>query len=225
MNTEHALQISFYILLIIFSATAFISVASIPNWIKVREPYKKRLFYALILEIIACIIGFVRQGMTIKDEHPPIISSEFLEQYKVWRWDYGPSGWRTSITFDSDQNRLSASGATEFHGKKIFDWATTSPVNFSKDGTIDFVAKQSIASNIGEIMGPNAPRPGTHEIKFKLKPILAFSGTWKTVNAPDGGETYQGTIDCFAARDATLKAGSQAQPAPASPPNAGTTEP
>jgi len=42
---------------VIFGLTAILALASIPDWIKIPEWYKKKLFLALIIEIIAIVLG------------------------------------------------------------------------------------------------------------------------------------------------------------------------
>ena len=43
----------------IFGLTAILALASIPDWIKVPEWYKKKLFLALIIEIVAIVLGYL----------------------------------------------------------------------------------------------------------------------------------------------------------------------
>ena len=45
-----------WIFLIIFGLTAILTVLSIPEWIKIPEWYKKKLFTALILEVVGAIV-------------------------------------------------------------------------------------------------------------------------------------------------------------------------
>ncbi len=55
------LEILKYGFLLIFFATAAIGIASIPDWIKVSEWYKKKIFTALILEVVGVIIILFNQ--------------------------------------------------------------------------------------------------------------------------------------------------------------------
>ena len=61
------IEILKYGFLAIFFATAIIGIASIPNWIKIPEWYRKRIFVALILEVIGVIIILFRQELIITD--------------------------------------------------------------------------------------------------------------------------------------------------------------
>ncbi|MDH6305373.1 hypothetical protein M2459_001826 [Parabacteroides sp. PF5-5] len=45
-------------ILVIFGLTALLALASIPDWIKVSEWYKKKLFLALIIEVVALVITY-----------------------------------------------------------------------------------------------------------------------------------------------------------------------
>ncbi len=68
------IEILKYGFLIIFFATAIIGIASIPNWIKIPEYYRKRIFIALILEVVGVIIILFRQEMIIPEQHKPDVS-------------------------------------------------------------------------------------------------------------------------------------------------------
>ena len=50
------------IFLVIFIASAAITLASLPGWIKIPESYQKTLFTALILEVVACVFLLFKQA-------------------------------------------------------------------------------------------------------------------------------------------------------------------
>ena len=56
------------IFLIIFVATAAITLASLPGWIKIPEGYQKTLFTSLILEVVACVFLLFKQINSPKNE-------------------------------------------------------------------------------------------------------------------------------------------------------------
>ena len=56
------------IFLVIFVATAAITLASLPGWIKIPEGYQKTLFTALILEVVACVFLLFKQTNIDKGE-------------------------------------------------------------------------------------------------------------------------------------------------------------
>ncbi|NDV77521.1 hypothetical protein [Dysgonomonas sp. 511] len=47
-----------YTILVVFGLTAALAVLSIPDWIKISEWYKKKLFLALIIEIVVAVISY-----------------------------------------------------------------------------------------------------------------------------------------------------------------------
>ena len=49
-------DILFFVFIFIFVATAIITLASLPGWIKIPDSYRKVLFSALLLEVVACVI-------------------------------------------------------------------------------------------------------------------------------------------------------------------------
>jgi hypothetical protein len=57
-NFDNALIV---IILVIFAMTAIISLGSIPDWIKIPEWYKKKLFTVLIIEVIAIVLAYSAQ--------------------------------------------------------------------------------------------------------------------------------------------------------------------
>lgn len=50
-----------YGFLVIFFATAVLGIASLPNWIEIPEWYKKKIFLALILEVVGVILILFNQ--------------------------------------------------------------------------------------------------------------------------------------------------------------------
>lgn len=71
------LEILKYGFLTIFFATAVIGIASIPDWIKIPEWYRKRIFIALIIEVIGVIIIYSKQEFKIaNDKSLPEITIE-----------------------------------------------------------------------------------------------------------------------------------------------------
>lgn len=68
------IEILKYGFLVIFFATAVIGIAGIPEWIKIPEYYRKRIFIALILEVVGVIIILFRQEVieTDQETHPQI---------------------------------------------------------------------------------------------------------------------------------------------------------
>ena len=53
--------ILFSVFIAIFVATAIITLCSLPDWIKIPENYRKALFSALIIEVVACVILLFRE--------------------------------------------------------------------------------------------------------------------------------------------------------------------
>ncbi len=60
-NFDGALQI---MILVIFGLTAILALLSIPDWIKISEWYKKKLFLALIIEVVAIVITYLAGMLT-----------------------------------------------------------------------------------------------------------------------------------------------------------------
>ncbi|PCJ77892.1 MAG: hypothetical protein COA57_16425 [Flavobacteriales bacterium] len=63
--------ILFYAFLSIFIATAILTLASLPNWIKIPNSYKKILFSTLLVEVIGCVIILFKQELLTKIEVRP----------------------------------------------------------------------------------------------------------------------------------------------------------
>ncbi|UII22323.1 hypothetical protein [Fulvivirga ligni] len=59
------IEILKYGFLVIFFATAIIGIAAIPGWIKIPDYYRKRIFIALILEVVGVIIILFKQEMVV----------------------------------------------------------------------------------------------------------------------------------------------------------------
>ncbi len=59
-----------FLFLVIFGITAILTIASLPGWIKIPEWYRKKLFLALILEVIGSIIIFFEKNYLADDPVP-----------------------------------------------------------------------------------------------------------------------------------------------------------
>lgn len=57
-----------YLFLFIFALTAILSILSLPNWIKIPEWYRKKLFVALLLEVVGAIIMMFNQSFLGSDQ-------------------------------------------------------------------------------------------------------------------------------------------------------------
>ncbi len=60
-------SILFFTFLIIFIATAILTLASLPEWIKIPDKYRKVLFTTLIVEVVGCVIILFKS--TVIGEH------------------------------------------------------------------------------------------------------------------------------------------------------------
>ena len=69
-------NILIYIFLAIFVLTAIITLCSLPGWIDIGEWYKKKLFLALILEVVGCIVLMFRNGVINADVEEPCFDEE-----------------------------------------------------------------------------------------------------------------------------------------------------
>jgi hypothetical protein len=69
------IEILKYGFLIIFLATALIGILSLPGWLKIDEWYRKKIFIALILEVVgAIIILFNQEFITTRSKEIPEIT-------------------------------------------------------------------------------------------------------------------------------------------------------
>ena len=60
------------IFIVIFSATAVLTICALPGWVKIPDNYLKILFSSLILEVIACVILIAKKEMNIEDTTPKL---------------------------------------------------------------------------------------------------------------------------------------------------------
>ena len=71
-------NILIYIFLAIFVLTAVITLCSLPGWIDIGEWYKKKLFLALILEVVGCIVLMFRNTV-----NPDIVEPCYDENTEI----------------------------------------------------------------------------------------------------------------------------------------------
>lgn len=57
------IEILKYVFLVIFLATAIIGLGSLPDWIKIPDWYRKKIFIALILEVVGVLIMLFQQEL------------------------------------------------------------------------------------------------------------------------------------------------------------------
>jgi hypothetical protein len=86
----------------IFFLTALIALASLPNWIRVGDYYKKKLFQLLILEVVACIVGFATQSVrSYRPGNGQDLQAILLSQEAYgWDWQYAAKNWKSRFRFE-----------------------------------------------------------------------------------------------------------------------------
>jgi hypothetical protein len=90
-----------WIFVIIFVATAVIALGSLPGWISVPDYYRTKLFALLILEVVACTIGFGREALKSYEALPQDLRAVLLRPDYGWDWQYAQKSWRSRIRFES----------------------------------------------------------------------------------------------------------------------------
>jgi len=102
-----------WIFVVIFVATATITLGSLPGWITVPDYYRKSLFGLLILEVVACVIGFGKEAFKSYREPPQDFRSALLSPEYGWDWQYAQKSWRSRIQFEPlDLRKVSFTGDT-----------------------------------------------------------------------------------------------------------------
>lgn len=92
-----------WVFLVIFVLTALIALASLPGWLRIEQYYKRKLFQLLILQVVACIIGFGTQALRQPIDPPAAdLRSLLLEPELGWDWQYVENGWRARLRFERD---------------------------------------------------------------------------------------------------------------------------
>lgn|GEM_PF-3897741 len=228
MDLKTVFLVALWTMVAIFVATAILTLAALPGWVKIRDDYLKALFASLLLEVVGCIVGFVALGIkTDPGNQQQIITHALLEEHSPkWRWEYVGTEWKTTFGFnETDSGETYLHGNTYIRGKRAFAWEPHSPVTIHEDGRIDFTARQTILSNIKEIAGPSAPDPGTHLVKFTLRPTLAFSGEWSTPDTNNPTSIHRGVIGCLTAGVRLKIAGRPRSQAPDKPVPSNTAKP
>lgn len=73
---------------VIFGLTAVLALASIPDWIKIPEWYKKKLFLALIIEIVAIVIAYLTSILPAEKEQTPKVVSPEINREQSLKLDF-----------------------------------------------------------------------------------------------------------------------------------------
>ncbi len=178
--------------LVIFIATAILTLASLPGWIRIPEKYRSRLFAALLLQVIGSVTGFVSAGVqagkALGGVSPAPLTAEYLTK-EPWHWQYVNRNWRTKAIFSGDKKALSFS-ATTFYRRKwgaedsnipIMTWRSEKSFAIGSGTVLEFDAIQTILPNSKTVSGPDAPDPGQRRLHVKLAPQTTMTGTWTVV--------------------------------------------
>lgn len=197
-----------WVFLVIFVATATLTLAALPGWIKVQPRYMKALVGALILQVAGTVVGFVKMYTAPHVNPGPKITPQTLEVNSPWSWDYAGQAWSTKAQFTQNGTSLEFNAATTAKGIPIYSWKSIGPVSVESDGTVIFDADQTIDSQIKSRLGPSAPNPGHRKVRFRLHPILAFTGTWNS-EATTSEPAYSGRVEVLGSRAAHLLMASQ----------------
>jgi hypothetical protein len=196
-----------YAFLSIFIVTAIISLASLPGWLKIEEPYRKVLFRALLLEVVACVIGFVTTGIKAYYEGAKTILVSQSDLHGLltkepWSWHYANMNWRTVIFFPGSGEQLTFN-ATTFYRRKwdggdvkipIMKWRSIGPISISKEGRLEFDCIQTVLPDASSVYGNIAPELGDRKMKITLEPEITLRGLWATQNTNDNKPHYVGGI-------------------------------
>jgi hypothetical protein len=125
------LFVSMIIFLLIFSATAVLTLLSLIGKVKIAPNYQKQLFRLLLLEVVGVVIGFVANGLK-PDQATFLTEKVLLNNQNSWDWCYPENSSRTSIRFEQREGALVLIGTTYTvsNGKKIpvIDWKSDEPV-------------------------------------------------------------------------------------------------
>ena len=119
------LTIALYIFLLIFFATAVLTLLALIGIVKMQHNYLKQLFRLLILQVIAVVITFVSDNV-LKDKTTFISQDILLKNQGLWDGNYPERSWRTKMTFKEKGDSLRLVGTTyqRYKGEDIaiIDW-------------------------------------------------------------------------------------------------------
>lgn len=69
-----------YLFLAIFALTAILTLASLPGWINIPEWYRKKLFIALVLEVVGAVIMLFNQTYTTPGKPVPVTQTVYVSK-------------------------------------------------------------------------------------------------------------------------------------------------
>jgi hypothetical protein len=122
-----------WIFLVIFALTGVLTLASIAGRIRVKPYYEKKLFVALVLELIGCVIVFGGQALTSRATQDN--ASEMVMDYSQgWHAQYAERGWRARYRFiPTKDGKMTMVGSTylvsdaKYAAKPIINWESAEP--------------------------------------------------------------------------------------------------
>jgi hypothetical protein len=181
--------------LVIFVLTAVISLASLPKrGLEIDDYFRKKLFSALILEVVACVVLFVSAGIKQFYSRNALVPESELREVltkESWHWSYAPRNWHTIGNFETDPQGQLVFKATTFYARvfkdkgqyqspvqpeRIFDFKSSGPITISGN-QIDFDCEETIYPSVS-LMGEDAPLPGSQKMHITLHTDVGLNGDY-----------------------------------------------
>lgn len=187
--------------LVIFIATSALTLASLPGWIRIPDSFRNKLFAALILQVIGCVIAFVSAGIqTDRTWLARQFKDNILEQH-TWKWHYAPMNWETKANFKHrSDGKWDFTATTTYHrwtdgqdiNEPLMTWQNVSPFSLPDTSKIEFDAVETVLPISKKLYGVRGADPGQRKVHVRLDGSMALAGSYFDLPTPDQPVAYSG---------------------------------
>jgi hypothetical protein len=168
----------------IFIVTAIIALGSLPGWIPLQPYYKKKLFTALIVQVVGCVCGFGVWALQAIRRPKTDLKTTLLSAKFGWDWQYAPDRMRARIYFDSvKDDKIRMRGHTDIVDEnnkrlQIINWQSSEPFDVPPDAeTVTFKAWREYTADAAKADPTLLNEVGKKtNVTITLHSVLAFEG-------------------------------------------------
>lgn len=182
-------EITFAVFLAIFTLTAVITLLSLAGLLRMEREYKRSLFRVLVLQVVACVVGFAATGVKLYYQRgAPLTKEELLSSSWSWRYNnwytvggFAPAG--DEVVFRANTSWISANPPRD---PVIIRWEG---LPFTPDGfspSIEFSATMTYTEyggTVEPVMRSAVGKP--REVKVRLERDLSLKGSWTLDDRPE----------------------------------------
>ncbi len=204
MSLDSFMYYLLYTFLFLFALSSILSLLSLPDWVKIPQPFKGWLYKAFIAQIAGSLISLMAGIVSGKWPPPqyrkPVLSVQDLTQ-RSWDWQWSEGNWVTKAAFEQGDSGLTFKASTYYVRndwknpkieKKIANWNSIEQISINEgDNEVVFPAKVKWLDAAKQYFYiPERGNEGTVKIRIKLSERMNLDGAWNFIDEAKMHEIY-----------------------------------